>query len=72
MQGHIRKRSKGSWEYIIDIGPHPAQRCLSCRRRFWVERPPRPSVPAAAAAWQRPRSVAARPGPALPRAKKPR
>jgi integrase len=45
MQGHIRKRSKGSWEYIIDIGPHPAQRCLSCHRRFWVERRPKAECP---------------------------
>jgi len=45
MQGHIRKRGKGSWEYIIDIGPHPAQRCSACRRRFWVERRPKGECP---------------------------
>ena len=41
MQGHIRRRGKGgSYEYIIDIGVAPAQRCQSCGRRFWVERRP--------------------------------
>jgi integrase len=45
MQGHIRKRGRGSWEYIIDIGPHPAQRCSACYHRFWVERRPKAECP---------------------------
>jgi integrase/predicted RNA-binding Zn-ribbon protein involved in translation (DUF1610 family) len=39
MAGHIRRRgSRGSWEFIIDIGPRRAQRCAACGKRFWVER----------------------------------
>ena len=45
MQGHIRRREAGSWEYTIDIGRAPAQRCQSCHRRFWVERRPRETCP---------------------------
>jgi integrase/predicted RNA-binding Zn-ribbon protein involved in translation (DUF1610 family) len=45
MQGHIRRREAGSWEYTIDIGRSPAQRCRSCGRRFWVERRPRERCP---------------------------
>ena len=46
MQGHIRRRGKGgSYEYIIDIGEAQAQRCLACRRRFWVERRPLAACP---------------------------
>ena len=41
MQGHIRRRDAGSWEYTIDVGRAPAQRCQSCGRRFWVERRPK-------------------------------
>ena len=36
MQGHVRKRGKGSWEYIADIGVHAAERCQQCGHRFWV------------------------------------
>jgi len=37
VKGHVRKRS--SWEFVIDLGHQPAQRCLSCKRaRYWVER----------------------------------
>ena len=36
MQGHLRKRA--TWEYILELGDWPAQRCLSCGRRHWVER----------------------------------
>ncbi|NLT34276.1 MAG: tyrosine-type recombinase/integrase [Gaiellales bacterium] len=36
MQGHVRKRA--TWEYILELGDWPAQRCLSCGRRVWVER----------------------------------
>src|SRR5665647_780991 len=45
MQGHVRKRGKGSWEYIADIGMHEAERCRECKRRFWVERRPRGTCP---------------------------
>ena len=45
MQGHIRRREAGSWEYTIDVGRAPAQRCRSCARRFWVERRPRETCP---------------------------
>lgn len=45
MQGHIRRRSSGSWEYTIDLGRSQAQRCLECGKRFWVERRPRESCP---------------------------
>jgi integrase len=38
MQGHVRRRGKASWEYIADVGLHPAQRCQTCHQRFWVER----------------------------------
>jgi integrase len=36
VKGHTRKR--GTWEYIIDAGTKPAQRCLECHKRFWVQR----------------------------------
>jgi integrase len=45
MQGHVRGRGKGSWEYIADIGVHSAERCQECGRRFWVERRPREVCP---------------------------
>jgi integrase len=45
MQGHIRRRSSGSWEYTIDLGRAQAQRCGGCGKRFWVERRPKESCP---------------------------
>ena len=45
MRGHIRRRGKTSFEYIVDIGSASAQRCQSCGRRFWVERKPRECCP---------------------------
>ena len=45
MQGHIRRRGKASYEYIVDVGTAAAQRCSNCGRRFWVERKPRPACP---------------------------
>jgi integrase len=45
MRGHIRRRGKGSFEYNVDIGSASAQRCQSCKRRFWVERKPRECCP---------------------------
>ena len=39
MQGVIRKRGNpGSWEYILELGKQPAQRCPECSKRHWVER----------------------------------
>ena len=46
MRGHIRKRGRASFEYIVDVGTAPAQRCQGCNKRFWVERKPRESCPA--------------------------
>jgi integrase len=46
MQGHIRKRGNpGAWEYIVDVGASPAQRCQNCGRRFWVERRAKDACP---------------------------
>jgi integrase/predicted RNA-binding Zn-ribbon protein involved in translation (DUF1610 family) len=45
MRGHIRRRGKASFEYIVDIGSASAQRCQGCGRRFWVERKLRESCP---------------------------
>ena len=44
MRGHIRRRGKASFEYIVDIGTASAQRCQGCGR-FWVERKPKESCP---------------------------
>jgi len=39
MRGHIRKRgSPGAWSIIYELGMQPAQRCLTCNRRYWIER----------------------------------
>jgi integrase len=48
MRGSIRHRGEeraGSWEYIVDIGLAAAQRCQSCKKRFWVERRPKERCP---------------------------
>jgi integrase len=45
MRGHIRRRGADSFEYIVDIGLAVAQRCPSCRKRFWVERRPKDACP---------------------------
>jgi integrase len=45
MQGHIRRRSGGSWEYTIDVGKTLAQRCQACGKRFRVERRPQEACP---------------------------
>ena len=45
MRGHIRRRGKASFEYIVDIGTSSAQRCQGCARRFWVERKPKEACP---------------------------
>ena len=46
MRGHIRQRGKASFEYIVDVGTAPAQRCEVCHKRFWLERKPKESCPA--------------------------
>lgn len=38
MRGHVRKRS--TWQYILELGDRPTQRCTICRRRHWVGRKP--------------------------------
>ena len=43
MRGHIRKRV--TWEYVVELGDWPAQRCMTCSRRFWVERRKKPRCP---------------------------
>ena len=45
LQGHIRRRASGSWEYILDVGRHRAQRCQDCGKRFWIERRPKELCP---------------------------
>jgi integrase/predicted RNA-binding Zn-ribbon protein involved in translation (DUF1610 family) len=45
MRGHIRRRGKHSYEYIVDVGISEAQRCQTCGRRFWLERKPKASCP---------------------------
>ena len=46
MRGLVRKRGEpGSWEYIVDVGLAAAQRCQSCKKRFWVERRPKATCP---------------------------
>ena len=46
MRGHIRRRGSASFEYIVDVGTAPAQRCEGCNKRFWLERKPKESCPA--------------------------
>jgi len=44
VRGHVRHRGEsasGSWEYIVDVGLAAAQRCGTCKRRFWIERRPK-------------------------------
>ena len=41
MRGHIRKRGRASFEYIVDVGTAAAQRCEGCNKRFWLERRPK-------------------------------
>jgi integrase len=44
MRGRVRKREsrkpggKAAWEFAIDLGDAPAQRCAACGRVTWVER----------------------------------
>ena len=34
MRGHIKKRS--TWQFTIDLGLQPLQRCPTCRKRYWT------------------------------------
>lgn len=36
MRGHLKKRA--SWEFVVDLGAQPLQRCPACRKRYWLER----------------------------------
>lgn len=46
MRGHIRQRKDragrktGRWEYVVDVGDQPAQRCGDCNQRAWVKKRP--------------------------------
>lgn len=43
MRGHIRRRgSPGTWTITYEVGKQPAQRCVVCGHRFWLERRPLP------------------------------
>lgn len=33
VRGHIKKR--GTWQFVVDLGPQPLQRCPACRKRYW-------------------------------------
>jgi integrase len=45
VRGHIRKKTSGSWEFILDVGMATAQRCQGCGKRFWMERKPKACCP---------------------------
>jgi integrase len=33
MRGHVKKR--GTWQFVVDLGAQPLQRCPACRKRYW-------------------------------------
>jgi len=35
MRGHVKKR--GTWQFVVDLGAQPLQRCPACRKRYWGE-----------------------------------
>ena len=35
MRGHIKKRS--TWQFTVDLGLQPLQRCPACRKRYWTK-----------------------------------
>jgi hypothetical protein len=35
LRGHIKKRS--TWQFTIDLGMQPLQRCPACRKRYWTK-----------------------------------
>jgi integrase len=41
MRGSLRHRGQpGSWEFRLELGEQPAQRCETCNKRFWLDRKP--------------------------------
>ena len=34
MRGSIKKRS--TWQFTVDLGLQPLQRCPACRKRYWT------------------------------------
>ena len=36
MRGHVNRRS--TWQFVVELGPQPLQRCPSCRKRYWSDR----------------------------------
>ncbi len=39
MRGHVRQPpGMKTWQLIYELGEQSAQRCVDCRKRFWVER----------------------------------
>jgi len=46
MRGHVRQPpGMKTWQLIYELGEHSAQRCVDCRKRFWVERRPLDECP---------------------------
>ena len=35
MRGSIKKRS--TWQFVVDLGPQPLQRCPVCHKRYWSD-----------------------------------
>lgn len=44
LKNNLRKRY-GKWELVLDLGPQPAQRCVSCGARHWVDPERLPACP---------------------------
>ena len=36
VRGHVKRR--GTWEFVLELGLRPLQRCPACRKRHWVEK----------------------------------
>jgi integrase len=36
MRGHVKKRA--TWQFVVDLGAQPLQRCPACRKRYWSDR----------------------------------
>jgi len=36
VRGHVKKRS--SWQFTVEVGLQPLQRCPRCRKRYWLSR----------------------------------
>jgi integrase len=35
VRGHVKKR--GTWQFVVDLGPQPLQGCPACRKRYWTD-----------------------------------